>query len=75
MKRLIILFLALVLLAVPVAAANYLVVDDSGLLKDHEAEKLEETYSSYSGTYGFTPALVTTDSFGGLSAEEFAGEL
>lgn len=74
MRKLIVLILAILLLAVPVAAENYLVIDDSGLLTDHDVVKLEEVYGQYPATYGFTPVLVTTDSFGGLSAEEFAGE-
>ena len=74
MKRIIVLLLALLMLAVPVAAEGYFVVDDSGILKDHDVEKLEEIYSAYPVTHGFTVALVTTDSFGGLSAEDFAGE-
>ena len=73
MKKLILLFLILVLIAVPVAASGYFVVDDSGLLKDYEVEDLEQIYSEYPMLYGFAPALVTTDSFGGLDAEEFAG--
>lgn len=73
MKKLIILFLALVLIAVPAAAEGFLVVDDSGLLQEHEVEDLELTYSDYTVNYGFTPALVTTDSFGGLEPDEYAG--
>lgn len=72
MKRLFVLLLALLLLAVPVAASSNLIQDDSGLLADHDVEKLEQVYSEYASSYGFTPALVTTDSFGGLSVEEFA---
>lgn len=71
MKRLFVLLLALLLLAVPVAATSNLVQDDSGLMADHDVAKLEEIYSQYPSEYGFTPALVTTDSFGGLSVEEF----
>jgi len=74
MKKLLVLFLALLLLAVPVSASGNLVQDDGGLLPDHDVEKLEEIYGEYRYTHGFTPVLVTTDSFGGLSAEEFAGE-
>lgn len=74
MKKLIVLLLALVLLAVPVAAEGYYITDDSGLLTDYDAVKLEEVYAEYPFTHGFTPALVTVDSFGGLSAEEFAGQ-
>ena len=74
MKKLLTLLLALILLAVPVAAAGYYITDDSGLLTDHDVLKLEEVYAEYPFTHGFTPALVTVDSFGGLSAEEFAGQ-
>lgn len=74
MKKIIVLFLALLLLAVPVCADNYLVQDDGQLLADHDVNKLEELYSQYADAYGFTPALVTADSFGGISAEEFAGQ-
>ena len=74
MKKLFVLLLALVLLAVPAAAEGYHITDDSGLLESHDIERLEEVYAEYPGAYGFTPALVTTDSFGGLSAEEFAGQ-
>ena len=73
MKKLVILFLVLVLLAVPAAASGYFVVDNSGLLSDSDAAQLEELYSTYPVTHGFTAAVVTVDSFDGLSAEEFAG--
>lgn len=73
MKKILVLFLALLLLAVPVAAEGYFVMDDSGLMEDYDVDKLEQVYSEYPAMYGFTPALVTTDSFGGLSAEEYAG--
>lgn len=74
MKKLFILLLVLVVLAVPVSAFGNLIQDDSGLLTDTDVQRLEEIYGDYPKTYGFTPALVTTDSFGGLSAEEFAGQ-
>ena len=73
MKKILVLFQALLLLAVPVAAEGYFVMDDSGLMEDYDVDKLEQVYSEYPAMYGFTPALVTTDSFGGLSAEEYAG--
>lgn len=73
MKKLVVLFLALLLLAVPVSAQGYYIQDDSGLLEDYEWESLEELYAQYEQTHGFTPAVATTDSFGGLSAEDFAG--
>ena len=74
MKKLIACFLVVLLLAVPVFAENYHIHDDSHLLQDHDVQKLEQVYSDYADTYGFTPVLVTVDSFGGLSAEAFAGE-
>jgi uncharacterized protein len=74
MQKLLVLLLAIVLLAVPVAAEGYHIIDDSGLLEDHDVQKLEEVYNQYIADLGFTPALVTTDSFGGLSAEEYAGQ-
>lgn len=74
MKKILVCFLVLLLLAVPVFAENYHIHDDSHLLQDHDVEKLEQVYSDYADTHGFTPALVTVDSFGGLRAEEFAGQ-
>ena len=73
MKKLILFILVLAMIAIPVAAEGFLIVDDSGLLRDHEVENLELTYSDYTVNYGFTPSVVTTDSFGGLDPEEYAG--
>ena len=74
MKKLLIVILTLALLAFPVLAAGNLIQDDSGLLTDTDIVRLEEVYAQTAASHGFTSALVTTDSFGGLSAEEFAGE-
>ena len=74
MKRFLVLILALLLLAIPVSAVGNLIQDDSGLLTDTDIERLEELYAGYAESHGFTPALVTTDSFGGISAEDFAGQ-
>ena len=70
MKRLLIFLLAFVLLAVPVSAAGNLVNDGEGLLSYEEAAELEQVYGSYTD---FTPVMVTVDSFGGRTAESFAG--
>ena len=70
MKRLWIFILAIVLLAVPVSAGGTLVNDGEGLLTYEEAAELEQVYGAYSD---FTPVMVTVDSFGGRSAESFAG--
>ena len=72
MKKLFCLLLALMLLAVPVFGSGNLVRDGEGLLSYEEAAALEDAYAAYSE---FTPALVTVDSFGGLSAEAFAGRI
>ena len=74
MKKIMILLLALVLLAVPVAAQSNLILDDEGLLEAYDVDNLEKVYSEFAQIHGFTPAVVTTESFGGLSAEEFAGQ-
>lgn len=74
MKKVMVFLLVLILLAVPVFAESYLVQDDEHLLTDHDVVKLEEVYSQYAQTYGFTPAVVTTESFGAISAEAFAGQ-
>ena len=73
MKRLWILLLVLVMLAVPVSAQGYYVADHSGLLDTFDAQELEQLYSQYSDEYGFTPILVTTDSFEGMDADQYAG--
>lgn len=72
MKKVLILFLTLALLAVPVFGSSNLVSDGEGLLTYEEAAKLESLYAAYSE---FTPVLVTVDSFSGLSAAEFAGRV
>ena len=73
MKKLIVLVLALLLLAVPVLANTPLVQDGEGLLSYAEAAQLEEIYADFAAENGFTPILVTVDSFAGQTAEDFAG--
>ena len=73
MKRLLILLLVLLLLAVPVSAAENLVQDGEDLLTDTDIVRLEEYYSTFYDAYGFTPAVATVGNFGGLTIEEFAG--
>ena len=72
MKKVLVLILAFVLLAVPALGSGNLINDGEGLLSYEEAAELETLYASYSD---FTPVLVTVDSFGGLSAEDFAGRV
>lgn len=74
MKKVFVILLALFLLTVSVSAQNYLVRDGEDLLTDQDATMLEELYQEYSNLHGFTPVLVTTDSFGGRTAEAFAGD-
>ena len=73
MKKLLSLLLVLLLLAVPVFAQSPLVNDGEGLLTSGEAAELEQLYGEYARDYGFTPILVTTDSFQGYDAETYAG--
>lgn len=74
MKKVWILLLALLLvLAVPVSAAANLVYDGENLLTDSEIQALEAKYAECIELYGFAPILVTTDSFEGMSAAEYAG--
>lgn len=73
MKKLFALLLVLVLV-LPVSAVGNLVNDGERLLTMDEAAQLENLYAEYEADYGFTPVLVTTESFKGQSAESFAGE-
>lgn len=74
MKKFLILLLALVLvLAIPVSAAGNLVYDGENLLTDSQILQLEAQYAQYPELYGFTPILVTTTSFDGMSAADYAG--
>lgn len=74
MKKVWILFLTLVLLAVPVFGSGNLVNDGENLLSTAEAAELEALYADYAENHGFTPVLVTTDRFNGQSAEDYAGD-
>ena len=74
MKKLFILLLVICLLAVPVTGNGLLINDGEGLLTGAEAAGLESLYTQYSQQYGFTPILVTTDSFDGYDAQSYAGD-
>jgi len=74
MKRFLILLLVLLLVAVSVSAQSSLVNDGEGLLSDAEVAELETLYADYALQYGFTPILVTTESFDGYDAEDYAGD-
>lgn len=74
MKRIILLFFVLLLVAAPVFAHANLVNDKEGLLSWDEAASLEEIYTDFAQTHEFAAILVTTDSFSGRSAENYAGD-
>lgn len=73
MKKLFLLLLVLVLV-LPVSAAGNLVNDGEGLLTADEVSELETLYSEYAAYHGFAPILVTTDSFDGQSAQNYAAD-
>lgn len=73
MKKLFLLLLVLVLV-LPVSAAGNLVNDGEGLLTADQVSELETLYSEYAAYHGFTPILVTTDSFDGQDAQDYAGD-
>lgn len=75
MKKWIVFFLIIVMITVPAVAAGNLVRDEAGLLTQSDAQSLEQLYAGYAESDGFTPVLVTTDSFGGISAEDYAGKV
>ena len=72
MKKFICLLLVLLLLAVPVIAQGNLVCDGEWLLTAEEAMELEGYYADFAENCGFTPILVTTDSFAGKTPETYA---
>lgn len=73
MKKLFLLLLV-VALVLPVGAAGNFVNDGEGLLTASEVSQLENLYSEYAADSGFTPILVTTDSFGGQYAQDYAAD-
>lgn len=78
MKKLTSLLLAVLLLCCLVlpagASAGSYIVDDAGLLYSDEAAVLEEMASALSATYGIDAVILTIDSLGGVSAQEYADD-
>ena len=74
MKKLFALLLVLLLLAVPVMADAALVNDSEGLLSAEEVLLLEQLYTTHAEKCGYTPILLTTPSFDGLSAADYAAD-
>lgn len=78
MKKLTSLLLAVLLLSCLVlpagASAGSYIVDDAGLLYSDEAAVLEEMASALSATYGIDAVILTIDSLGGVSAQDYADD-
>lgn len=78
MKKLTSLLLAVLLLCCLVlpagASAGSYIVDDVGLLYSDEAAVLEEMASALSATYGIDAVILTIDSLGGVSAQDYADD-
>lgn len=78
MKKLTSLLLAVLLLCCLVlpagASACSYIVDDAGLLYSDEAAVLEEMASALSATYGIDAVILTIDSLGGVSAQDYADD-
>lgn len=72
MRKWIICMMVFLLLAIPVSADTPLLVDDSGLLPEGQVAFVEEALREVEAAEGFSPIVVTIDSFGGLSAEDYA---
>ena len=58
----------------PVSEVKALVNDYSGLLNDEEEEKLNRRLQKIRDKYGFDAVVVTTDSFNGMSAGDYADD-
>ena len=59
----------------PISAAKALVNDFSDLLTDSEEEKLNVKLQKIREKYGFDVVVTTTDSFNGMSAQDYADDL
>lgn len=72
MRKIGTLLLAVLLLAVTVSAQAPFVAENAGLLSQAEAENLESVFNQTYTQYGFAMAVVTADSFDGLTAADYA---
>ena len=72
MRKLGSLLLAVLLLAVTVSAQAPSVVDKEELLSQQEAVTLENSFNQYHEAYDFTVAAATAESFGDLTAAQYA---
>lgn len=78
MKKMTSLLLAVLLLSVLVlsVSANSVsyIADDAGLLYSDEIAALEEKAANLSATYGIDAVILTIDSLGGVSAQDYADD-
>lgn len=74
MKKIFVLLLVLLMLAVPALGSGNLVNDKEGLLSDEETLWLEQLYTTHEEKCGYAPILLTTPSFDGKSPEAYAGD-
>ena len=74
MRKVIVILLAVLLLAVNVNAATCYVSDQARLLSSAETEALENSFKQYHTEYGFTVAAVTVDTLDGVDPAEYASQ-
>lgn len=75
MSSLLLAVLLLMCLALPVGANSVsYIADDAGLLYSDEAAALEEKAANLSATYGIDAVILTIDSLGGVSAQDYADD-
>ena len=74
MKRVLALFLLILLLALPVSASAPLLVDDAQLLSDTEAAAVLEILTATTEELGMDVVVVTVDSLDGMSAMAYADD-
>ena len=78
LKKMTSLLLAVLLLSclvLPASAnAGSYIVDDAGLLYSNEAAALEEKAAALSATYGIDAVILTVDSLGGVTAQNYADD-
>lgn len=72
MRKIAICILALLMLVVSVNAQTSFLMDDSALLTKEQAAALDEKLIAYHTDYGFSIAVVTTDSLDGQSIDAYA---
>ena len=74
MKRILLLFLCIVLLAVPVWASQRKIVDNADLLTDSQERTLEEQASKLEEVYRMDAVILTIHSLDGQAVERYADD-